>query len=239
MTAVFVTFTRAYLELLDVVRSHIVPLIWFLAHWILKRSGSFMLQQQVSNIYIGSEPFIHDTCTVHHSDFLFLDILEANVRSRGMMQLVLLPPDLFVSVRILAETILWISSRFWISRSKVTELHYSCVQREKKNKQEKKIKLLSSFCAECMVYGLMHTAALILMMSQSAAWRCCRVGCHVCTKTEPSPSRYSPHGQMHLMETPTHSPVALPTWERHLVDLRCNYSHTSLLPSPWPALLDT
>ncbi len=42
---------------------------------------------------------------------------------------------------------------------------------------------------------------------------------------------------------PTHqrpcSPSSLPTREGHLVDSGCNYSPTSLLTSPWPALLYT
>lgn len=77
----------------------------------------------------------------------------------------------------------------------------------------------------CMERGCVLAAAQILITSPSAAWRCCRVGCHVCTERKPSPSRCSPHGQMQLTETPTHSPVAplphppsLPTRERHLVD---------------------
>lgn len=182
-----------------------------------------------SVLYTGAEPF-SDLCTVQSLRFSVPWHTWSPCEIWGNDAMC---STSFVSVRILAATALWISGRSWISCSKVIELHYSSVQTWKKTWR------LSFFCAECMEYGSVRTAAQILMMSQSAAWRCCRVGCHVCAKREPSPSRYSPHGQMHLMETPTHSPVPLPTWGRHLVAPGCNYSPTSRLPSPWPALLDT
>lgn len=125
------------------------------------------------------------------------------------------------------------SSRLWISwitlQLQPQPSHYS-------NQDNKKLLLSGMYGAWlCACCCCCCTGTNNVRHGDAAEWVA------MCASTESPP----PHATLLMARCiwwrlpPTHQRPPSPTRERHLVDSGCNYSPTSLLPSPWPILLYT